>query len=136
MLRRTTGSSNPGRDLNSGDLRARERTTWPPPRKLRISGHVREWHPKLLRRNHALAGPSWAGGDSNLRPTEWARGSWNHAKFDFRGYATSGSVSTLTNAGFPDANARSSAGRSSPGSRTSSPCPPSDSTIWSYRVSG
>src|SRR3954467_15310677 len=40
-----------------------------------------------------------------------------YARFDRRGYAIDGSVSTFTSAGFPDANARSSAGRSSSGDR-------------------
>ena len=47
------------------------------------------------------------------------------ARFADRGYAIAGSVSTFTSAGLPLANARSSAGRSSSGERTSSPCPPS-----------
>jgi hypothetical protein len=47
------------------------------------------------------------------------------ARLALRGYATDGSVSTFTSAGLPLSNARSRAGRSSSGERTSSPCPPS-----------
>ena len=54
-----------------------------------------------------------------------------YARFDRRGEATSGSVSTLTNAGRPDANERSNAGRTSSGLDTSSAWHPSASTTWS-----
>ena len=46
------------------------------------------------------------------------------ARLERRGYATPGSVSAFTTAGSPAANARSSAGRTSAGVDTSSPCPP------------
>jgi inner membrane transporter RhtA len=55
----------------------------------------------------------------------------DQARLERRGYATDGSVSTLTSAGLPAANARSSAGFSSSGRDTSSPCPPSASTTLS-----
>src|SRR5207302_9459135 len=67
------------------------------------------------------AGPAIAGGAGRAR----------YAKFDRRGYATDGSVSTFTTTGLPQANARSSAGRSSEGSDTSSPSQPSASATRS-----
>ena len=54
-----------------------------------------------------------------------------YARFERRGYATEGSVRTLTSAGLPEASARSSAGRSSSGAATSSPWHPSASATRS-----
>jgi hypothetical protein len=71
------------------------------------------------------------------QPTRWlvAPGSLEEptrqARLERRGYATVGSVSTLTTAGRPLAKARSSAGRSSTGADTSSPWPPNARTISS-----
>src|SRR3954453_15852896 len=53
------------------------------------------------------------------------------ARFDLRGYATEGSVSTFTRAGLPLAKARSSAGFRPARLSTSSPWPPRVSTTSS-----
>src|SRR4051794_14301010 len=73
---------------------------------------------------------SFWDGDSSFRHLYTKR--WlDQARFDLRGYTTSGSVRTLTRVGRPDSKARSSTGRSSLGSRTRTPSQPSDSTSWS-----
>src|SRR5437868_6883388 len=70
-------------------------------------------------------------GSSSCRRPVHRKGHLDQARFDLRGYTTSGSVSTLTSAGAPASNARASAGLRSSGVRTSSPWQPSASTIWS-----
>ena len=81
------------------------------------------------RRMFAPHGAGLAAGVQSLRRDSLSRGAY--ARLARRGYATLGSVSTLTSAGLPAAKARSKAGRSSPGVRTSSPWPPSACTTWS-----
>ena len=83
--------------------------------------------------------PVLSGPTSGSRPFPWGRlpplsvasPRPPQARFERRGYATDGSVSTLTSAGPSTASARSSAGRSCAGVRTSSPWPPSASTTRS-----
>src|SRR3954471_23315308 len=78
---------------------------------------------RLARPGEVTIPPACPHQPSNIRLPRWVTNRIRNgfsilaqAKFDLRGYTTVGSVKTLTNAGFPDANARSRAGFNSPGS--------------------
>ncbi len=68
------------------------------------------------------------GGTPLVRLDDRVKFGGAHSNTDDRGYAARGSQITFTQAGKPEANARSSAGRTWSGRSTISPYPPSDST--------